>query len=202
LQISDLKGVCKLFDLGWRLFRMLAMKRNPILLVALALYALTCSAQQTGRYVTLISTNGNFVPMQMQILDGETAEIQDAHASIGGVSAAPITVAIQKSGITVRGYPQGYQYGSVGLMSRGSVVAGPATIGLDSGSPGQPTLLTVKIYPDTYDVNKTLLLPPGTNQVYVGMESSTNLVNWADATNGMYGGPDTVRFFRIKMQKP
>ncbi len=60
-------------------------------------------------------------------------------------------------------------------------------------------MMTVKITPESYDPNKTLILPPGTNQVYVGMESSTNLVNWANATNGIYGSPDVARFFRLKM---
>jgi hypothetical protein len=59
-------------------------------------------------------------------------------------------------------------------------------------------LTTVKITPDSVDVNKTFILSPGTNQVYVTLESGTNLVNWAAATNGVYGSPDTVRFFRIR----
>ena len=60
-------------------------------------------------------------------------------------------------------------------------------------------MLTVKIIPETYDVNKTVILPPTTNQVQVTMESSTNLVTWVTATNGIYGSPDSARFFRIKL---
>ncbi len=42
------------------------------------------------------------------------------------------------------------------------------------------------------------MLAPGTNQVFVTLESSTNLLNWSDATNGVYGSPDTARFFRLR----
>ena len=66
--------------------------------------------------------------------------------------------------------------------------------------PTNSTVMTVKIIPVNYDVNKTLILPPGTNQVAIALETSTNLVNWSTATNGIYGSPDEARFFRIHMQ--
>ncbi len=88
-------------------------------------------------------------------------------------------------------------YGYI-ASSVGSTIAGPAqfqlTAPLTTGA-----FMTVKITPATYDANKTFILPPGTNQVYIGLESSTNLVNWADATNGVYGSPNVARFFRIRM---
>lgn len=45
------------------------------------------------------------------------------------------------------------------------------------------------------------VLSSGTNQVFVTLESSTNLVNWSTATNGVYGSPDEARFFRIHMEE-
>ena len=84
-------------------------------------------------------------------------------------------------------------------MEQGTTVTGPATITVHTNSGGGVGLLTVRIIPNSYDVNKTLILPPGTNQVYVGLESSTNLVNWADSTNGVHGSPDVARFSRIRM---
>lgn len=78
-------------------------------------------------------------------------------------------------------------------------VAGPATLTVMNGSIYEPTMATFEIQPTSFPPDKTLILPPRTNQVYVGLESSTNLVNWSTATNGVYGSPDQARFFRIKM---
>ena len=33
------------------------------------------------------------------------------------------------------------------------------------------------------------------------MECSTNLVQWAAATNGVYASPDQAKFFRIKAER-
>ena len=62
------------------------------------------------------------------------------------------------------------------------------------------TYLTVKIIPQSYDPNKTLIIPPGTNQVQITLQVSPDLVNWTTATNGVYGSPNTAQFFRINEQ--
>jgi hypothetical protein len=177
------------------------MKTGLLLLAAMLMGILT-SAAENCRYVTVTTTNTSS-PGVIQVQEGETAEITTAYTD-GNGTVTPFSVSVQKDGLTMRGSPPGTYtvVGNVyytGVMPRGTIVAGPATITLDSGSPAQPRLLTVKIIPSTYDVNKTLILPPGTNQVYVTLESSTNLVNWADATNGIYGSPITANFFRIRM---
>jgi hypothetical protein len=165
---------------------------NASRLTATLLLAAITSFAQNSRYVTAISTTG---PVSVTVLTGETAEIVSCHYDTvdGLILARP---RITKDGVTVRGLPPGYPL-SNGTVPRGTVVAGPAVILNDWAS----AILTVKITADTYDVNKTLILPPGTNQVYVTLESSTNLVNWADATNGVYGSPEVARFFRIRMDK-
>jgi hypothetical protein len=58
---------------------------------------------------------------------------------------------------------------------------------------------TVKITPESFPPNQTLILPPGTNQVQITLQSSTDLKNWITATNGIYGSPTTAQFFRIQM---
>jgi hypothetical protein len=55
--------------------------------------------------------------------------------------------------------------------------------------------------PQPLSFDKLLILTPTTNHTRVMMETSTNLANWFTATNGIYGSPDTVRFFRINMAK-
>ena len=79
------------------------------------------------------------------------------------------------------------------------VVKGPATFKLVGGA--SPTLLTLKVMPEAYPPDKSVIVAPTTNQVQITLESSTNLVNWASATNGVYGSPDEARFFRIHLQK-
>lgn len=161
-----------------------------------ALIVGTLNAQsQNSRYVTVMAFNG---PTNIVVLAGEAAEIVSCHyESIGEPFITFYRPRILKDGYTIRGVPPGYPL-STGTVARGTIVAGPALITNDGGG----AILTVKITPDTYDVNKTVILPPSTNQVHIALESSTNLVNWADATNGVYGSPDFARFFRIRMDKP
>lgn len=163
--------------------------------VVIALFIAALNAQaQNSRYVTVLAFNG---PTNITVLSGETAEIVSSHYD--STDPAGITFCrprIVKDGYTVRGVPANYPLGT-GTAQHGTVVAGPATIINDCAG----AILTVKLTPDNYDVNKTLILPPGTNQVCVTLESSTNLVNWADSTNGVYGSPDLARFFRIRMEK-
>lgn len=78
-------------------------------------------------------------------------------------------------------------------------VAGPATLTVMNAFEYEPAMATFEIQPTSFPPDKTIILPPGTNQVYVGLESSTNLVIWSAATNGVYGSPNEARFFRIKM---
>jgi hypothetical protein len=163
------------------------MKTRILLGTALLLGILT-SAAENFRYVTVAATSDS--PATVQIQQGETAEL---------VSSVSTT----KNG---KGQTTFFKSGSGGgPWGFGILVTGPATITASSDR-GNTLVITVKITPDSFDlnktesfdVNKTLILPPGTNQVYVALESSTNLVNWAAATNGVYGSPDTVRFFRIR----
>lgn len=162
------------------------MKLNIALAVLLLL--IVSSFANESRFITLTCTNQNNLP-SIEILEGETAEIVAAIGS-GGYA---VPSRIEKGGTNFTGYPP------TGNVPRGTVVAGPAVI--RSEAVYLPTLVTIQITPTTYDVNKTLILPPGTNQVYVALESSTNLVNWSDSTNGVFGSPDTARFFRIRMSK-
>jgi hypothetical protein len=170
------------------------MKTTFFLITTISLGILTTAADNC-RYVTVTMTN-TASPTVFQIQQGETAEILTCAGPGTVYEAYTYHVTVEKDGTYFRGYPPGYPTFNNMPHPRGSVVVGPATLRQD----GIPTVLTLKITPDAYDVNKTLILPPGTNQVYVALESSTNLVNWADATNGVYGSPDVARFFRIRME--
>jgi hypothetical protein len=159
---------------------MKAMKTRMLLATAMLLCFFTTAADNF-RCITVAATDGSPATLQIQL--GETAEL------ISSVSTS-------KNGTVQITFLKGS--GGGGLWDFGMPVTGPATI-TASCARGNSVIVTVKITPDSFDVNKTVTLLPGTNQVYITLESSTNLVNWADATNGVYGSPDTARFFRIKM---
>lgn len=170
------------------------MKLNIISIFAL--FTSFTSFADMSRYVT-VTTKDPVISNSVSILQGETAEIVSARAETSN-NFGMLTATIIKDGISITGLPEGYPTAGGAALSHGTVVAGPATIVLNSA---YASLLTVKIIPQAYDPNKTLIIPPGTNQFNVTLETSTNLVLWADSTNGVYGSPDTARFFRIKMEK-
>ena len=88
------------------------------------------------------------------------------------------------------------------------IFSGPATIqlsitsgvGVGGGTLTVPISITVEITPQSFPPDKTILVPPGTNQVAITLECSTNLVQWSPATNGVYGPMPEAKFFRIKAQ--
>ena len=176
--------------------------KTRILLATALLLGIFTSAADNFRSVTVAATYGG--PATVQIQQGETAELV---SSVSTTKNGSVEVTFLKSG------------GGSGPWGFGIPITGPATITASSGR-WNTAVVTVKITPDSSDVNKTLILRPGTNQdyvtlesgtnqvyvmlesstnqVHVTLESSTNFVNWADATNGVYGSSDTVRFFRIR----
>jgi hypothetical protein len=163
------------------------MKMKTHLFPILLLLAGCCMASaQTERYVTITVSNGS--SNQVSIAEGETAEV----VSLGGVASGSFNSAsFVKDGIVFNSL--------VTPPSNFVVVKGPVTFRLVSQDGNAH--LTLKVMPESFPPDKTLILPPGTNQVSITLESSTNLVNWASATNGVYGSPDEARFFRIHLQK-
>ena len=82
------------------------------------------------------------------------------------------------------------------------VVAGPATIRLVvPGNPTRAGLCTIRITPEAYPPDKSLLIAPGSGGAKISLECSTNLVNWVEATNGVYTNLPAVKFFRIKEER-
>jgi hypothetical protein len=170
------------------------MKATTLLVTALFAATLNSSAQ-LPRYVTVTASGTN---AYVSVQPGETGELITCEPL---PSASGIPVQVQKDGVWFNATPavfHNYLGGPLVTASGvGTTVAGPATFRLWAGT----SLMTVKITPESYDPNKTLIVPPGTNQVQITLESSTNLVSWATATNGVYGSPDAAHFFRIRMDK-
>jgi hypothetical protein len=96
------------------------------------------------------------------------------------------------------------QWQTTGIGSLvGLALAGPADVTITSGSatrtPSTPLLVTLEIGPGAYSVTNSVTLGPGQGAA-INLESSTDLVTWASATNGVYTVPAAM-FFRLHLQR-
>jgi hypothetical protein len=162
------------------------------LTLALLCFLLPLAVASAGneKFVTITAPGGSqSVTNRFTVLEGQSAEVIQ-------VIGSQAFCYYSKDGFDFTAVYQAVSSPS----GVGTIIAGPATFTLASQA-GLNAALTLKIRPESYDPNKTVIVPPGTNQVAITMESSTNLVNWGTATNGIYGSPDVARFFRIRMDK-
>ena len=170
-------------------------------LLLLAFSSVICVAE--SRYVTL-SVSGTNQTDQLTLQDFEVARLASASGPQNvfslNVSKSSFSTSFIYKDLQGRNFCSPYY-----VPPKSIVVTGPATFTLMSGTASRPidngALPTFEILPETSPVDKTLILPPGTNQVEIRLESSTNLVSWATATNGIYGSPNEARFFRIHLRK-
>jgi len=154
--------------------------KNRISLVILALTIfLLSSASSPADGITLAATIAADAPgvtNTIELKAGETAELL----------AASYTPLFLRDGVqhSFGGFPT-------------AIITGPATIPF-TVNPGTATFMTLRISRCATPPDKTLIIPEGTNALNVALESSTDLVNWATAANGFYGGTNTATFFRIR----
>jgi hypothetical protein len=152
---------------------------------------------QFEQYVTITLTADSGGLSTYTINQNQAAELMSCKALQGGcilvVSTAGCTVT---NNIPLQNQNQ-FTAADTASGGRGTIIQGPAAFSLLSYSSTR-SFLTLKIIPESYDPNKTFIIPPGTNQVQVTLQVSTNLINWDTATNGVYGSPATAQFFRIR----
>ena len=170
-------------------------------LLTLLLSVLGVAAQE--RYVTLAQPyfydNQNFQHVAtntLEIVSGETAHL----VSLVRGTPGSCSLYVEKDGARVGVYPPTLvTFGGSGSHSPTDplVVNGPARL-LLVGSGGMATL---KITPDQYPPDRTVVVPGGPGGATVTMECSTNLVNWVPATSGVYTNLPGVKFFRIKLDR-
>lgn len=169
--------------------------KTPIHLLALAA-VLLAPANGLAEVVTLTHSppaSGNTTNTDYPVPDGVTAEIMSF------VLDARSYLFFVKNGIEFQTAPA-----SGDAISTSKAIAGPATIRIKSYSTATPPagMVTFRLTPEAFPPDKTIIIAPSTNQFNIALECSTNLVNWASATNGAYGGSLTeAKFFRIKVEK-
>lgn len=183
------------------------MKTQLISILILATGCFVASAQYE-QYVTITVAppqnppTANYVTNTFTINQNQAAEIMSVRPILYNSQYTQLTVS--NNGAVFNGNTfmsaDGYAVNYVGQSvspSKGTIIQGPATFTLSS-SGGANAFLTLKIIPESYDPNKTLIVAPGTNQVQITLQVSPDLVNWTTATNGIYGSPTTAQFFRIR----
>ena len=173
-----------------------------MLLATALLLGLFATTAENSRYLTITATYDG--PATVQIREGETADLVSA---VSSSKNGTVQMTFLKDG------------GGGGSWDFGIPVTGPATITATSSRYDSASII-IRITANSSNENQTLSLTPSTSQiyvtlesstnqvyvtlerstnlVYVSLESSTNLVDWTVATNGVYGSPDTARFFRIR----
>ena len=165
------------------------MKPTFLLLLLLAVLAIDARAE----FVTLTAEaiGGSNGVAELSIRPYEAVEL----VSSQGPYNMGLTVLKDSKSIPCPITPQPYPV----------IVAGPATFrvtaytNLNGGNNG-PCFFTFRITPGAFPPDRTVIVLPGTNQTSVTLECSTNLVNWASATTGVYGPMPEAKFFRIKLQ--
>ena len=124
--------------------------------------------------------------------------IPNSAISLGGVS---FPIPIQPNGYGPFTYA-GNQLIQVGSLV-GVTLAGPADVTITSGgsirTPSTPLLVTLEIGPGAYSVTNSVTLGPGQGAA-INLESSTDLLTWGPATNGVYTAPAAM-FFRLHLQR-
>ena len=138
------------------------MKIHLIAILILTAGCLSASAQYE-QYVTLNVAPPNnpptsdFVTNTFSINQGQAAQITSYFGS-----QAYSFYTISNNGAIFSSEPLPSYFGP----NPGAIIQGPATFTLNS-SGGFNALLTLKIIPEAYDPNKTLIVPPGTNHVQI-----------------------------------
>ena len=104
-------------------------------------------------------------------------------------------------------YPESSQWCYLwGNTSSGtpSTVVGPCTIQLvcTSINNNSPTAFFIlQTAPVNVSPAPIGVVQPLSQTVTVALQSSTDLTSWSTATNGVYGGTDSYRFFRVNLRQ-
>jgi hypothetical protein len=77
-------------------------------------------------------------------------------------------------------------------------MVGPAKVELITS--GSPVFVTLKIEPESFPPDKTIVIPQG-GGANIALECSTNLIDWVTASPGVYTNQPANKFFRIRAEK-
>ena len=161
------------------------------LLKLTCLFALLCAGALVAeaRTVTL-TVGGNVQTNEVAIQSNEVATLK---TWMGAINYSSVTV--QRDGFPFSVIPLNSNGGVNGVVC----VAGPAVIQLYVAR-NLSAMLTLEIAPDSFPPDRCIIVPDGTG-ANIALESSTNLINWVDASAGAYTNKVGNKFFRIRADR-
>ncbi|MBI4324432.1 MAG: hypothetical protein HY674_04140 [Chloroflexi bacterium] len=84
------------------------------------------------------------------------------------------------------------------------IIPGPATYSLEphwiDWTTSQPTFCTIRITPESFSADKTLIIPEDTS-ANIFLECSSDLVIWTNAVPGLYTNMTDNLFFRLRGER-
>lgn len=171
------------------------MKIRLLLILAL-LSSIALNAQP--RYVTLTVDSTNRVS-ELSIGTNETAEVVTFLGTLEIGGGPPLQII--KNGVSREFTPMLFSgHGQAASALRPVVVAGPATLRLGRSDSTSEAQCTIKIEPESFPPGLTIILPEGTVGT-IHVESSTNLVQWADEWVHTFANTNENRFFRLRAER-
>ena len=139
---------------------------------------------------TLVVNSSNILSSVITITTNQYAVVKSADYNYGGL----LLLNIQGTSLT-----EDFSFESL----NGLTIAGPATIQLEAHPDAYySTFATIEVKPQEVHVppNQTLAIGSNAGNVQVTMLTSTDLVYWTPAVNGMvYTNTPAARFFRMQL---
>ena len=175
------------------------MKRLQIFLFVFALLAGIADAQTYINYsLNNFALNGGVYTASTNILVSSNTLVQVMGTlKTDNISACYITVQYNGAQTVVK---QGIGFN---FIAQGSPFVGPCTmkiIATSSDNINPEADVTVQYQTVNTAPSSVGVLQVPNKTVAVALQSSSNLSTWTTATNGIYGGTDQYRFFRVSLQ--
>ena len=160
-----------------------------------------CVASQASQVTLTVNSRAVYgaVILSDEIAIGanEVAEVK----SLNGVGSTSYLRVI-KNGITNSLWPQELQGGGSLFPLPLPTIAGPATLRLTAGIGSETWFCTVKIEPESFPPDKTIIIPQGTLGANIIMEQSSDLVHWTNSVPGLYTNTAISHlFFRLRADR-
>jgi hypothetical protein len=165
---------------------------KELLVIIGALLSISAGAQT--KYVTLKVESSfappGFVTNTFEITSSETAEVVGTYLNGTWLEVEKEGTLFLFTDAVLNNY-----------VNRQVIIAGPAVFRLRTITTNQKSFSTLRIIPESFSPDKTIIIPEGTAGATITLECSTNLLNWSTATNGFYTGTNSSKFFRIRAER-
>jgi hypothetical protein len=170
------------------------------LLQTTVLLTCLCVASQAKEITLTVNNQPDSGPIissdEVSIGTNEAAEVKSVYGYNSGINLKVIKNGITNDiGLSAQGF---------GPLKQPAInVAGPATVRLViEGSQIGSWFCSVKIEPESFPPDKTIIIPQGTPGANIIMEQSSDLVHWTNSVPGLYTNTAISHlFFRLRAER-